>query len=193
MFGINSVVDTKKKRFHASKNKDISNSGDFFQEITQPEVQIANICNTITNLMKGFAEDEQIKLSLLVCQDNQFQSYLYISDESSSVEINDMNIKPTAAKETMKKQKMMIIEDVDNKKKKDVFWKAPNSKIKSVITYPISCGNKAAFVVCITSKQSGAFQVKNEKIYQFILDEFSRRILLESYLLEIRKKCQDIN
>lgn len=192
MFGINSVVDTKKNRFHASKNKNISNSSLFFQEITQPEMQIANICTTIANLIKGYTDDEQIKLSLIMCRDGMFESYLYLSDESSSVEIRDMNQKPTTAKEAMRKQKMIIIEDVDKIKKKEVFWKAPNSKIKSVITYPICCGSKTVFVVCITSKQSGTFQTKNEKIYQFILEEFSRRILLESYLLEIRRKCQDI-
>lgn len=192
MFGINSVVDIKKKRFHESKNKDISNSGVFFKEITQPDMQIANICSTIANLIKGYTNDEQIKLSLIMCQNEKFNSYLYISDESSSVKIKDMNQKATTARESMLKQIMIIIENVDNIKKEDVFWKAPKSKIKSVITYPICSGGKTVFVVCISSKQSDTFQKKNEKLYDFILEEFSRRILLESYLLEIRKKCHDI-
>ena len=190
MFGINTVVDSKKNRFHKSKNKNINNSGEFFQDITQPEMQIANICTAITNLLKGYTEDERIKVSLITCRDNQFISYLFISDETSSTEITDLNTHDTTAKQSMRKQKMIVIENVDKKTKKASFWKAGNSQIKSIITYPICCGGKTVFVLCVTSKQEQTFKNSDEKIYQFIFDEFGRR--LESYLLEIRTKCQDI-
>lgn len=192
MFGINSVVDYKKNRFHKSKSKNLNSSGDFFQDITQPELQIANICIAITNLLKGYTEDEKIKVSLISCENRTFTSYLFISDETSSIEIEDLNNHDTTARKSMRTQKMIIIEDVNTKKQKESFWKAENSKIKSIIAYPICCGAKTVFVLCVTSKQEQTFKNRDEKIYQFLFEEFGRRILLESYLLEIRNKCQDI-
>lgn len=192
MFGINSVVDYKKKRFHKSKNKNLANSSDYFQDITQPELQIANICVAITNLLIGYSEDESIKVSLISCEKNMLTSYLFISDETSSIGIDDLNNHDSTARKSMQKQKMIIIEDVHRRKTKNSFWKGVNCKIQSIIAYPICCGGKTVFVLCVTSKQKQTFKNSDEKIYQFIFEEFGRRILLESYLLEIRNKCQDI-
>ena len=42
------------------------------------------------------------------------------------------------------------------------------------------------------AKIAKTFKNDETKKYQFLLEEFSQRILLESYLLEIRNKCTDI-
>ena len=192
MHGISTVVDNKKKRFHTSKNKDLGNSGAFFQDITQPELQIANICTTITNIFKSITEENNIKLTLISCKEKHLISYSYISDDSSSVNITELDSHNTTAREAMRKQKMFIIEDVDKIKGRIPFWKTTNSKIKSLISYPICCGGNTVFVLCIAAKSAKTFKNDETKKYQFLLEEFSQRILLESYLLEIRNKCTDI-
>ena len=192
MHGISTIVDSKKKRFHTSKNKDLKNSAAFFQEITQPEMQIANICTTITNIFKSITDENNIKLTLISCKDKHLISYSYLSDESSSIEISELDKHNSTARETMKKQKMIIVEDVDKIKDKVPFWKRPNSKIKSLISYPICSGGNTVFVLCITAKNPKIFKDNTIKQYQFLLDEFGKRILLESYLLEIRNQCIDI-
>ena len=192
MHGISTVVDSKKKRFHTFKNKNLGNSGAYFQEITQPEMQIANICTTVTNIFKSITDEDKIKLTLISCKEKHLSSYSYMSDESSSVDILDLDIHNSTAREAMKKQKMFVIEDVDRITGKIPFWKAPNSKIKSLIAYPICCGASTVFVLCIAAKNARTFKKEETKKYNFLLEEFSQRILLESYLLEIRNKCTDI-
>lgn len=192
MHGISTVVDNKKNRFHKSKNKNLEKSGAYFQEITQPEMQIANICTTVANIFKSLTDENKIKLTLISCKEKHLSSYSYMSDESSSVDILDLDTHTSTAREAMRKQKMYVIEDVERIKKENPFWKAPNSKIKSLIAYPICCGGTTVFVLCIAAKTARTFKEEESKRYSFLLEEFSQRILLESYLLEIRNKCTDI-
>lgn len=163
----------------------------FFRDITQPELQIANICTAVTNLFKSYIGDDKIKVSLIACKNKICESYLYISDDTSSVSIDDLNTHKTTAKSAILKQKMIVIENVNQKKKKDPFWCIGNSKIKSIIAYPICYGRETVFLICVTAKNK-SFRKKDEKRFQFIFEEFGQRILLESYLLDIRNKCQDI-
>ena len=86
----------------------------FFKEITQPELQIANICTSITNLLKGYTSDDRIKLSLITCADRKLSSYFYISDETSSIKIEELNHHNSTAKKTLEIQRMIIIENVSD-------------------------------------------------------------------------------
>lgn len=188
LHGISLIVNNKKKRFFNSKNKNFENSLDYYLDITQPEIQIGGICDTITNLFKSITNEDSIKLTLISCKDNKLDSYLVMPDENSSVNLDDLNNHKSTARHVMKNKKICIIEDVQNLKKSTPFWKSSNLKIKSLIAYPICCGSNTTFVMCISAKKINVFTNKDSDKYQFLLNEFSQRILLESYLLEIKNK-----
>ncbi len=151
-------------------------------------IKLSTICTAISCLLgravesDGLKETEiNIKLSLIECENNYLKAYLFKSDATPSTKIEELNNHDTAARRTMQTRKMMIIENVDEKKENEFFWKAENSRIKSIITYAICSGSDTLYVLCATAKQEGTFKKCNEKVYEQIFGEFGERILLENY------------
>jgi len=80
---------------------------------------------------------------------------------------------------------MVIIESTE-KLEKNWFY-STSSSIKSILCYPIKIGKNIEFIITITSKNENEFKKEEKSTYQLILDELSSRIILESYLNQIKE------
>ncbi len=188
LFGLDNIVESKRKRFLEFISNQVTKktTEEAFLTITQPGLQMVEIFNNLKHTVGSISSHENIKLSIISCENSKLINYAFHSDDKPSVDISELNEKKSTAKQALSTKKMIFISDVDKRKKGQWFYDG-NSTIKSLICFPVLCGNIVHFVVTITSKEAKAFKNSNCDIYEFILDTYCSRLLLEHYLSIIKK------
>jgi len=180
-----SIVGSKKKRFNKCLQEinPERNLGEVFKEITKPIQQITVISENLKKVFENICDDKTMKVSVVLCESGSMNRYIYMSDDEASITIDELNQK-SVAKESFKAKQMKIYRKGS---KKTFNYVEKNPKITGVISFPIICGKSVYLMINITSKSLHPFK-HSDQIFEYALDNFSCRYLLESYLLKIRKE-----
>jgi len=186
---ISNIVDEKRKRFRTflHQRMDSNTQTDIFSSIAQPKLQMLEILKSIVSFISNIYDDSTIKASLIYCENNNLVNFFLQTDDLPNMTIEVLNSHRTAAKQSLRKKKMIVVNNTTSSK---YFWSDDGrSKIKSIICFPIECGNKVEYVLSITSKTCNLFGKINEDIIANYLNEYSQRICLETYLHHLTGDC----
>lgn len=194
LFSLNQVVETKRKRFLDYKIYALENNPDkehIFATITQPLQQIIKIFDGVKYSFSKICKDEDIKVSIIKCSNNKLSNYIYHSDDAPNISIEQLIQNKSTARHVISKKKPLLIQNTDKKyllNSKPWFYKGENDicDIKSIYCFPVKSGNQIIFIVTLTSKEPLTFRNKHKNAYDFMLNEFGSRLILESYLLDIK-------
>lgn len=189
LFGLGNVVDTKRKRFceYLSNKHEGASPEDTFKKITQPKVQILEIFNNIKYTFSSLTGDVELKMSIIYCENNRLNNYFFHSDDNPTVSVEDLKENESTAKLCLKNKKIVLIPNTSRREKDQWFYESDLNNTKSVICYPIINGKKIEYIISLTSKEKNLFKTKYRNLYDFILKEFSDRIILENYLLNLKR------
>jgi hypothetical protein len=159
-----------------------------FKEITQTIVQKTKIVGNIASFFSRFCEDNTVKVSLLrVAKDNTINYFIWLDGEPAT-EIEILNNKKSTAKHCLETKKTILVEDTEKKNVKFIPNTGNASNTKSIICYPVIKGPKIKYIICITSRHKNSFIKENLEKYQYALDQFSKMIILETYLDENKER-----
>ena len=177
-------VDLKRKRFFKEIGKHTTPSAVFFN-ITQPEEQIDSLCSGLCNSFATIYGINDIKATVIGCKDSKLNEYIVVcGDDEPSTSIEKLaKEKESLAKYCLEHKSMTIAE---NALKYKHFYRSIGCNIESAICFPILKGDKVAMIVCLTSKHKKTFLNCKRNEYRTIFDYFSSRIVLESYLQELK-------
>lgn len=178
-------VDLKKKRFYKEIGKHTS-GGAIFSSITQPILQIEDLCSGLCNIFSDYYGMSDIKGTVITCRDGKLKDYLVVcGDEQPTTSIAELSRENSLVKKALNSRTICVAEEA---KKDKNFYHPVGCNICSAICLPIFRGSDINMIVCITSKTNAAFKRSNIKQYRQIFSYFESRMLLESYLLELKSK-----
>lgn len=185
---LDTVVSAKNRRFYDYSKKDTkARSSTVFKEITQPILQIQEIIKNISSFFEHIKSDTTIKCSLLrVKPNNSIEHFIYL-DGQPTADDTIINQKTSTASNCLLTKSIVVVEDTDKKKVPFAHTHGTTSPNKSIICYPIKKGKQVEFIISITSRMKKSFNNTEKIKYEYILEQFSKRIVLESYLNQIKE------
>lgn len=190
--GISVVVNDKSQRFHKTihnteNTKDKISKDEIFTTITQPQEQVRIICQVIFSFFKEFVNEGNLKFILVSCSSGRFIRVINCTsaDDTSKTLPSFLNHK-TMAKDCADKKKILIMECKGDKNVQFYESRKKKSNINSMITYPICNEETTRYVLCLSSHEEFTFKNRDKKVYELILKEFGKRIILESYLNDLK-------
>jgi hypothetical protein len=139
--------------------------------------------------MRTFTGDKNLKSSIVLCSNGNITDYLAICGEDApKVNISGLN-ENSIAKAALTTQTPIIIEDTkENKSLHDKFYKPKACTIQSMCSFPVLVGDQVALIISFTSARPKTLRTDFIEVYKIIIKEFSDRILLEKYLLDLISK-----
>ena len=188
---IDTVISVKTTRFYkyiSQHNQETLNSKEVFDKITQPVLQMTEIIKNITSCFEKIYDENTIKTSLLKVNKNGHIGYFIYLDGEPKTEESILNASDSTAKYCYNTKKITIIENTEKKDAKFKHSARFKSETKSIICYPVKQGAKIVFIICITSKTPCIFK-KSEKLKtEYLLSQFSKRLVLELYLYQLKER-----
>jgi hypothetical protein len=178
---ISNTVEEKSKRYYSpqfSANRNI-------KDVIKPNIQILEIKKNITSYFQTIYKDSTIKSNIFINKNGSLVTAFH--DEPTTVSMKVINRKDSTAITALTQKKMIIIPDTVRPGIPFFPGDSSESTIKSIICYPIIIKSKVKYIISLTSKKSTFKKDLREK-YKYVLDEFSKRILLESFLFDILKE-----
>jgi putative methionine-R-sulfoxide reductase with GAF domain len=122
-----------------------------------------------------------------VAKNNTIDYFIWLDGEHTT-EIEMLNNKKSTAKHCLEAKGMIFVENTEKKNAKFIPNTSNISNTKSIICYPVLKGPKIKYIICITSRTKNSFIKENQKKYQYALNQFSKMIILETYLDEIKER-----
>lgn len=198
---LNLPVDKKMNRFLLFL-KEHSNQkltpGQIFKDITNPDVQLAEIIRAIHLFFEGYAKLHNRKtinfttVLFKIKEGRPVESWCYFPEGNRP---NDelLNDSTSLAAQTVKENRMIIVEDIQKEKEK--IKNNKKSKISancqqeegSELCFPIrlTAKNTIPLVLGVTASEC-FFLVENSVLYENILETFRKRIIIEYTLSEMK-------
>ena len=185
---IDTIVGSKNKRFFDYCNRLPNGCRDsVFNDITQPLLQMNEVIKNIVSYFEYITNDHTIKCSLLRVKNSVNFEYFICLDGEPTTDIVVINNDKSTASICVRDHKIIVVENTCAKNAKFKHSFGSNSTHKSIICFPVSKGPNIAYVISITSKNENTFRKKDEKIYEFVLEQFGKRLILETYLSSIKE------
>lgn len=185
---LDTVVSVKNKRFYDySKQVTKARGSAVFKEITQPILQIQEIIKNISSFFEHIKSDTTIKCSLLRVKPNNTIEHFICLDGQPTADDSIINQKSSTASNCLQTKSMVVVENTDKKDALFAHAHGATSSNKSIICYPIKKGKQVEFIISITSRMEKCFNNAEIKKYEYILEQFGKRIVLESYLNQIKE------
>lgn len=178
------VVNEKKKRFYSFSKNGLSNIQNVFNEITQPLLQMLTIVKSVQSFYQETLHDKNIDCYLYdvkcgcVCAEKACTCIGNSQIDLQNVQNNRY------VKDCISKKDMKIIPNISTKKD-ELLNNSNLDRILSAIFYPIRNGTQVEYIIIVASKTK-SFEKKDKELYKYVLEEFSNRIELESYLNQIK-------
>lgn len=183
-------VNIKKKRFYQEIGKHTSNSA-IFMNITQPLLQIEDLLSGLCNLFTDYYGISDIKGTIITCKDGKLKDYLVVcGDDQPTTTILQLSRNNSLAKATLNSRKICVAEDANTDKN---FYHPQGCIISSAVCFPIFRGSDICMIACLTSKTEYSFKRSLTEQYKQIFSYFESRMLLESYLLELKSQNKQNN
>lgn len=189
---LNLPVEKKSKRFieelEKIKNNPTIKSDEVFLQITKPDEQIAEIVRSLHLFFVGLGKSDKNFSTALFRMKNgvAIGSWCYFPEDAApdSKLLNDSD---SLASHTVKKKKMLIVENIEKEKKLDSSVVSKNCVLNdgSAICYPIKFAEDYPLVIRIT-EESNFFRKDYQKLYKKVFENFQKRIQIEYALSEIK-------
>ena len=197
---LDSIVGIKDKRF-SSHAKNIANLSkeNAFENITDPNAQIAEIVNAIGVYFNAIANNKKtlIRVTLAVMKDEKIYDVpiFYPNDEPIKASNDCLSSPNSAFMNAFKTKKMLLITDIKKELKKSdaerKFAKSENEEdnFGSMICYPVKVYDSSIpFVISIHSDESGYFKDELKEVYEHTLRRFALRLSVENSLLIMKER-----
>jgi hypothetical protein len=189
---LNLPVEKKSKRFieeleKIKKNSTIK-SDEIFLQITKPDEQIAEIVRSLHLFFVGLGKSDKNFSTALFRMKNgvAIESWCYFPQDAApdSKLLNDSD---SLASHTVKRKKMLIVENIEKEKKLDGSVVSKNCVLNdgSAICYPIKFAEEYPLVIRIT-EEGNFFKKDYQKLYKKVFENFQKRIQIEYALSEIK-------
>lgn len=173
-------------------------AGAVFREITQPEIQIALLVESLYMFFLQEVESkEELKVTLARMKRAKIESFECFLPHGSGPKSNAATLQSPEAtvNRAAKLKKPIVVADIaaELRKKKNRQY-APGSggsgNEGSMICYPVidpELPNDVPFVITIKYFQKNHFTVTRRRRYEFVLQRFSERIAMENRLRIIKE------
>jgi hypothetical protein len=194
------VLGRKLERFgsYVKSIKDNTAKGTVFSNITHPQKQIETLIDNLFNTLASVTGDKSIEVVLAKMEDSEPTSWEYYMPEDSHPPDDlldpDKRGNTLFAHAAKKRHKPEIVEDIEKhlsrtlKKGKRKYVPLDESSQGvdegSIACFPLYHQHLRDVVYCISvkSKTPGRINNKYVKRYEYIVEEFAKRILLEHSL-----------
>ena len=186
--GIENIMRAKKERFNAINNERQRNvrETNVFRKVTQPRLQILEIFKNSVDVFRKVCENTSIKGSLIECQNNEIKHYFAQTDINPGINIDELKRYNTTARYVLQTKELGIVEDTRYPEKVPYYKKS--KKCKSIMCFPVVDGENVIFIISFTASSYGCFKEKMREHYHFIFNEFGSRLILENYLLQLKRR-----
>ncbi len=185
---LNKAVNQKESRFREIlKLKKANNSiekDEIFEKITQPIYQIQILSENILALIRHVCDSNEIKLTVIICENNQLQNFVFHSDHQPKVTIDQLTNNKSIARKTLEGRKSQLVSEI-----KDIntdYYKGL-SNIKSIYCFPVSKSSEVNFILSFSSPMANDLKNDKKEFYDEILSEFENRFMLEWHLNSLKK------
>ena len=186
---ISSVVREKRGRFYECSLLNTTEPAEIFSNITKPIQQMNKIALSMQAYFQSIFDDKSLECYLINVEKKQLSSMqANTCGGKPQIDLNFLN-KNEIIKKCIEKQEIMIVENIKDSVRKNRFNQGQIGKIKSTICYPVKDGNEIAYLWLISS-ESCTFKKERCKMFQYVLKEFSERLILESYLQSMLEKVK---
>lgn len=168
-------------------------SNDVFHEITQPDQQIALLTEMVYHIFQSNYSEIKFKVRL-VDIDNKIPigwAAYAPKERYPRTEILQLKNKNSAIKQCLKKQDLLIIEDIVKaaKESKYVMSHEDENEVGSLLCFPIKHAPTNSHPYVITVSADKPFFIKDKsELYLWILNQFSARMQLEHTLKLLKKE-----
>ena len=208
---LGTVVDHKNSRFLAAArgfNGKTLDGNTVFMTITKPDQQIALLVDAIGGIfeyLKQGGVDFRVGLAIVGEGENgkpQPKDWFafYPRHEPPKTSMKVLASPSSAIGSALKCGKMVIVEDMQKALKKQspggqrcVRGSLQEDENASILALPVLCPNtrKPIYVISILGKAAGCLTKKEKELYQWVLDLFVTRIILEHHLLLMKEACHE--
>ncbi len=194
------IVENKSQRFLASTKLCFEKKWTpekVFKEITVPEQQLMLLTKGVQGVFETLFNNEiNFRVGLLRIEDDNpshWQAF-YPTDAPPRTSITELSKPESTIKSALQAQDLFIIEDIQKelgKTGKDChFIRGSTNRFKkgSIAAYPIYCPNtcNAIYVLSILASKK-CLTNKDRDLYEWILQHFKQRIILEHHLLIMKQ------
>jgi hypothetical protein len=202
------IVGSKMNRF-GEKAKEVANRKkgqhrltctEIFKEITQPEQQFQVISRAIFDYFMSTMRQDSVDLEVFIVETDDTKPIARLAFyPKNHVPMPVEKLQPDASAfcTALRIKQMHIIPDTEKEAGKarpgylkiDGDYNGPSS----MICYPIKHGELDRYVmaVAIRAKKTDVFRVSDRVQYQYVMEVFERRLLIEYSLLRLRREASD--
>lgn len=198
----NTVVGAKMQRFFDSvkftKNNPLSASDTFFS-ITQPDEQIKLMVHAISSVIEYIDKkyktgQANVEIGLLKIEDGLPVDWMIYKNGAPSVSAGDLGVPESAVMRCLKSKKTLIINDIEKEVSKKgggsyhVFQEDGDNS-GSLLCFPskFTPNNSIPYVVVLKTSEKNYF--KPEGLYEWAIDGFVSRMLLEHSLVILKERA----
>ncbi|MFP5223275.1 MAG: hypothetical protein ACLGSA_13370 [Acidobacteriota bacterium] len=188
---ISKLTDEKEKRKPSS-----SFVKSLFLDITQPEKQIKTIIESIWGYYSAIdTTNSNFKVVLFFFEEELVQDpmFYYPRHCAPCTPIDILKDPKSAVMVAAKTGHPVIIEDINKSPKEVIFVRQEgDGRTGSIMCFPILINhvNKPKMILSIFTETPGYFRRSNQKIYEFVLKPFKKRLVIEYCLLFLKKTVQ---
>jgi len=197
---LNQIVGNKSQRFLANTKLCFTQNWkpeDVFLKITVPEQQLQLLMKGIQGIFETLHNNEVIfRVGLLRIRENgNFEWQAFAPLESPpKTSLEELANPQSAVKTALQVRELVIIEDIERELKKAdgqrhfIHGSGGNAKKGSILTFPIFCPNicQPIYVLSILADKQ-CLAEKNRGLYEWILNHFIQRIILEHHLMIMKE------
>jgi hypothetical protein len=187
---ISLVVGEKQRRFFNWSQQNETEPSKIFFNITQPIVQINKIVVGIQMFFQEVLNDKSLECYLLNIENGDVSSMKAHTCCSGKPKIEASFIKSNSyVKNCLTKNCVAIAENVDENKVDTLFNQGEIGKIRSALCFPVKDGCNVLYL-CVVSSEKCTIKNDQKRLFSYVLEQFSQRILLESYLEKLLEKTK---
>jgi len=191
---INNVVGQKSKRFADFIVTPDTSTGDIFLEITQPGIQITSLISGLYAFIQNVTRDKTLKIVLAVIDNNKpvdWRVYLPMDKVPSKtlLEQADQTLFAYCACNREKVAVPDIAKELRREDSRYALGANPRDMKGSILCYPIEHSYKDNRVIYALSIKSEKVNVFNDDFitrYDYIIDSFITRLVLETNLNDLK-------
>jgi hypothetical protein len=204
---INEVVSAKMARFLKATKTALSENWSkdrIFSEITQPDQQIALLVKAVHGLFEYLSKNKvNFRVGLIKIDKGKPSEFFCFQPEEHppKTKISTLGAPTSSVMRAIQNGNMVLVSDIQKelkKKNKDErnFVKGNKKPADdgSILTYPIYCPNtkEPIYVLSILGKEKNSIDENNKELYEWLLDHFLPRIIIEHHLLIMKRRQHDV-
>lgn len=200
---LENVVNKKYERFvNTFKKYEKANpkKGTIFNDITQPDIQISELMNSLVGCFRlyfpSLNKNLNFRVVLFKVSDNKPTNSIYHFPYTQPVRtrMSDFISPNSTISSCIKNESLIIVSDVQkelkNSNSRYIRGKTPEDSLNSIICYPIrsTANNSIIYAISISVNKRNFFIQQNNELYESILKPYGTRLALEHCLKLLKER-----